>query len=334
MSDKQKVIEDTKQLISSILTSEKYGLPLKKLEREFEGFVGYPIPYNKMGFNSARDFFHEINDVVEVTHTPDGGIHLDVITNEKIARVRKLVERQKDPVRKTGSGGWRRGRGGCRAGPRHYAVQRQSQPYGRMGQRSQSHQTRYRHSDNKAPSHYDDQVRGNQSKFDSGFGSGTQAAAHNRNFRSEPLEQCRQDTTSQQQSRKQPPETDWFDLEDVDPPRFQRNQHDYAFDKDASHMPSVPATFRGRILDLLISYPNGLLASNFESVYERRYQERLSAVNMGFATVMDMLRSLSDIIDLEKMANGAVKIHQKRLNRISGMSYSSVEKITFDNLVI
>ena len=39
---------------------------------------------------------------------------------------------------------------------------------------------------------------------------------------------------------------------------------------------------------------------------------------MGFATLMDMLQSLRDLIELERLPNGEVKIHQKKLRGISG----------------
>ena len=367
MSDKVKVIEDTKQLVSSILTSEKYGLSLHKLEKVFEDFVGYSIPYDKMGFNNARDFFLEINDVVETTLTPDGSIHLDVIANEKIARVRKLVEKQKDPahrqpVRKPGSG--RGGRGGGRVGTRNYVSERrQPQPYGRMGHRpqpfqtryrrdhhqrhsqyddySRGNQTRYRHEDHQHhPQHdhyskgnqtshrhedhqgHDDYSRGNQSRYDR---SRTEAPGFSENVRTDEFEHHRQSNTNQLQLQR-PPQKSYASsdtaFEDL-PPTFERHQRQRDYDLgEATHVPSVPATFRGRILDLLISYPNGLLVSNFENVYERRYQQRLSVVNMGFATLMDMLQSLSDIIELKDMPNGAVKIRQRRLNRISGMYFT------------
>ena len=55
------------------------------------------------------------------------------------------------------------------------------------------------------------------------------------------------------------------------------------------------------------------------------YNERLSVVKMGFATLMDMLQSLLDIIQLERLPSGEVKVHQKKLRGISGtVTYFSI----------
>ena len=117
-------------------------------------FVGYSIPYRKMGFNNGKEFFCEIPDVISVTHATNGQLHLDVVTNEKIARVRKLVERQKDPVRRQGV--WRsnnrqrlgaQGYSSNRRYPQPYRtnhVRRQNPPrYGQRERYTQQEQSRY-----------------------------------------------------------------------------------------------------------------------------------------------------------------------------------------------
>lgn len=348
MTDKQKLIEDTKQLITSILTSEKYGLSLKKLEHEFQEFIGRPIRYDEMGFNSARDFFLEISDAVKVTQAPDGTIHLDVISNEKIARVRNLVERQKDPLKRNRSGNYRGhgGRGSHRRGPpRTFHQQR---PY---HQHDPSRaQPRY------APRHSQQYTRVGQTRqqYSGGGQTRQQYSGQTRrpyedewNTPTEVLPNETRNYQAQHSSRENYAIRESADYVPPPPPqealdRFGANQNDQMRISSTSgyhgterlgprdvveyqradHMPSVPATFRGRILDLLISYPNGLLASSFVSVYERRYHERLSVGNMGFATHIDMLQSMSDIIDLEDMPNGAIKIHQKKLRGIPGKALS------------
>ena len=321
MSDKQKIIDETKQLVSSILTSEKYGLPLSKLERVFEEFVGYSIPYRKMGFNNGKEFFCEITDAVTVTHATNGQLHLDVVTNEKIARVRKLVERQKDPVRRPGV--WRSNNSRQRLGVQqgYSSNRRYPQPYRTNNVRQQN------------PPRYGQQERytqQEQSRYERG--RRPQSSMPHQvpkqdcwNFR---LEETRhQKSTDASRHTHKTDQFDWYEDSHNDRTShhtYQENssyelqrKHDDDF-MEVLHTPSVPATFRGRIMDLLISYPNGLLASRLESVYERRYSERLSAVKMGFATLMDMLQSLLDIIQLERLPNGEVKVHQKKLRGISG----------------
>ena len=318
MSDKQKVIDETKQLVSSILTSEKYGLPLPKLERVFQEFVGYSIPYRKMGFNNGKDFFCEIPDAVTVSYDPNGQIHLDVVTTEKIARVRKLVERQKDPVRRPAV--WRsnnsrqRGRG---AQYGYNSNRRYPQPY-RANHMQQQNPPRY-----GQQQHY---TQHEQSRYDRG--RRTQSSTPREDDWSYPgVETTYQKSSDASRRINKTEELDWEDDSHNERASYhsykKSSSHQYQrkHDHDSMevlHTPSVPATFRGRILDLLISYPNGLLASNFETVYERRYNERLSVVKMGFATLMDMLQSLRDLIELERLPNGEMKIHQKKLRGISG----------------
>jgi hypothetical protein len=111
MADERKLKDDTTKLLTSILASEKHGLSVQELSRNFEEFMGYSIPLNKMGYNTCLDYLRDIPHAASLTKGIDG-YHVDVVTTEEIARVRKLVERQRDPANKKRSrGGWQGGRG-------------------------------------------------------------------------------------------------------------------------------------------------------------------------------------------------------------------------------
>ncbi len=357
MADKTKIIEDTKQIISSILASEKYGLTLPKLEQTHEEFVGYGIPYRKMGYNQALDFFRDIQDVVRVSYTSTGLIQLDVVSNEKIDRVRKLVERQKDSVRdiKTkrvrlglpptrGRGGGRGGRGGGRYGGYGYGGGRG----GRQGGRSYGSG---RFGYGFVPAGYE------MYEPEMYFGERvppipllqyptmpsmagypmptTKKADPPRQTQTQSQGRAIKGAPRQPSPTKPQPET---------PPRFNKTEQQKSStiqkfateqleevkrpqinfeefkpsEKEVPQAPTVPATIRGRLRDLLLDYPNGMLISKFQDVYNKRYQASFNLYNLGFNSALEMFITLTDIVDLEELTSGDVRIRTKKLQQKSG----------------
>ncbi len=417
MADREQELKKTKELVTSILTSEKYGLSLPKLEEAYYDFVGDKIPYQKLGFSRPIDFFRAINDAVRVSQM-QGEIHLDVVMNDKIATVRKLVERQRDPAKKGRRGGRRGaygphrggrgggGRGGYRGGHRggyfqpsntyprpNYAHHARPQ-YTKGGSANNRYNNNRRGFHNTGPrtgvqlqrtifnEHANPQVVSSLLDLDAqarqtrtqavsslldldarvrqtrtlpapvryvqpqptnvqptaSRTSGSSAPVRQTGLSSQPVQRVQErprptgiqpavpgpKTTasgrppispilppqSQSFSPILPPKSQSFSP--ILPPQSQSQQLRSVTEGRSTHTPSVPAAFRGRILDILIGYPNGLLLSSFETVYEKWYHESISFQRMGFYSCHHMLSSLPDIVELEETEND-VRIHTKRL---------------------
>ncbi len=77
--------------------------------------------------------------------------------------------------------------------------------------------------------------------------------------------------------------------------------------------PTVPPMIRGYIKDILVSYPNGLIGSNFDLVFQRNYGKPLVPQRLGFMSLTDLLKSLPEVVHLEQLPTGGYKLHAKRL---------------------
>lgn len=64
---RQKLLEDVKKTVRSLLLSCKDGQPLRLLERDHMEIMGYPIPYKKLGFNSSTELLNNFPDVCRKT---------------------------------------------------------------------------------------------------------------------------------------------------------------------------------------------------------------------------------------------------------------------------
>lgn len=63
MADLEKIKEETKKTIRSLLLSCKDGQPLRLLERDHMDIMGAPIPFKKLGFNSSANLLSQMPDV-------------------------------------------------------------------------------------------------------------------------------------------------------------------------------------------------------------------------------------------------------------------------------
>ena len=63
MADLEKVKEETKKTIRSLLLSCKDGQPLRLLERDHMDIMGAPIPFRKLGFSTSSQLLAEMPDV-------------------------------------------------------------------------------------------------------------------------------------------------------------------------------------------------------------------------------------------------------------------------------
>ena len=89
MADEERKLTETKQIIKSLLLSEKNGLILTALEKEHLANVGEPIPYEILGFKSCLSFLEAIPDTVELCRLPDGiNVLCKAISDESVSHLR------------------------------------------------------------------------------------------------------------------------------------------------------------------------------------------------------------------------------------------------------
>ena len=87
--------------------------------------------------------------------------------------------------------------------------------------------------------------------------------------------------------------------------------------------PRVPSTLRGEIRGLLLEYTSGLLGSNFDAAYAKRYSSYINFKKMGFDSLLDMLKSMSDIVSIVLNPSGIYKIFPRTT---ANLTRANIEK--------
>nr|XP_037277562.1 uncharacterized protein LOC119170486 isoform X1 [Rhipicephalus microplus] len=92
--------DEVETIVSSILASQKNGLPLQALDDEYRENVGTCIPYQELGYDTLVEFLESGPQVVSLQRAPDGEIVARAAYNALTAHVTKMVAEQKPgPVR-------------------------------------------------------------------------------------------------------------------------------------------------------------------------------------------------------------------------------------------
>lgn len=82
-------------MLSSVLTSEKAGVALRRLEREYETLIGTRIPYRRLGYSTLEEFLRDLRSVVRLARGPDGETMVHAVLTEATAHVAEMVKGQK-----------------------------------------------------------------------------------------------------------------------------------------------------------------------------------------------------------------------------------------------
>ena len=72
MTEEDNKLKEAKQLIRSLLLTEKNGLILTALEKEYMNLVGTALPFKQFEFQDSLSFIKSISDAVEVDQLSDG----------------------------------------------------------------------------------------------------------------------------------------------------------------------------------------------------------------------------------------------------------------------
>ncbi|CAN7999128.1 unnamed protein product [Ixodes hexagonus] len=87
--------DEVATMLSSVLTSEKAGVALRRLEREYETLIGTRIPYRRLGYSTLEEFLRDLRSVVRLSRGPDGETVVHAVMTEATAHVAEMVKGQK-----------------------------------------------------------------------------------------------------------------------------------------------------------------------------------------------------------------------------------------------
>uniref|UniRef100_A0A131YJ05 Tudor domain-containing protein 1/4/6/7 n=1 Tax=Rhipicephalus appendiculatus TaxID=34631 RepID=A0A131YJ05_RHIAP len=88
--------QEVETFLHSVLSCEKNGIPLSKLQEEYTVLIGSPIPFQKFGFERLIDYIKSIPNTAAIRKSPDNGtIIVQAVYKPMTAHVSQLVAGQK-----------------------------------------------------------------------------------------------------------------------------------------------------------------------------------------------------------------------------------------------
>ena len=96
MSFNASVKDEVKKQIRALLLSSPVGLTLDELKRDYETFIGSPLPYRKLGYNTAEDFIRDVPETISLSHK-NGMLVLRTPSDSTTEHIERLVARQNIP---------------------------------------------------------------------------------------------------------------------------------------------------------------------------------------------------------------------------------------------
>ncbi|XP_064480857.1 tudor domain-containing protein 7-like isoform X2 [Ornithodoros turicata] len=92
-------VQDVASMLHSVVSCEKDGIPLQRLEQEYQTLVGASIPFRNLGHSTLEGFIRSISDVVAIEKSPDGQVIVHAVVKPSTAHVARLVGEQKTATR-------------------------------------------------------------------------------------------------------------------------------------------------------------------------------------------------------------------------------------------
>ncbi|XP_065284174.2 tudor domain-containing protein 7B-like isoform X1 [Dermacentor albipictus] len=88
--------QEVETCLHSVLSCEKGGIPLSKLQEEYTVLIGSPIPFEMLGFEKLIDYIESIPDTAAIRKSADNGtIIVQPVCKPTTAHVSQLVAGQK-----------------------------------------------------------------------------------------------------------------------------------------------------------------------------------------------------------------------------------------------
>ncbi|XP_041368343.1 tudor domain-containing protein 5-like [Gigantopelta aegis] len=82
--------------IRALLLSSPVGLTLGELKKDYETFIGTPLPFRKLGYNTAEDFVKDIPETISISWK-NGMLVLQTPSDSTTKHIERLVARQNIP---------------------------------------------------------------------------------------------------------------------------------------------------------------------------------------------------------------------------------------------
>ena len=84
--------------------------------------------------------------------------------------------------------------------------------------------------------------------------------------------------------------------------------------------PTVPAYLQTEIKSFLIMHPNGVLNTEFELQFGKKFGHTIPYSKMGFSSLRDLTMSMSDSVSVEMLSRGRYRIYEKSNHPGSGQT--------------
>ncbi|XP_033119146.1 uncharacterized protein LOC117118617 [Anneissia japonica] len=101
MTDKAALKEDVKKLVRALLISAPLGLTVRQVEEDFEAVMGYRLPYQKLGYDTAVELLKDMKDVVKPVWDR-GQMKVMGICDDTTRHIQRMVMKQKVDTKKRG----------------------------------------------------------------------------------------------------------------------------------------------------------------------------------------------------------------------------------------
>ena len=94
MTDIAKKKEDMKKQLRALLLSAPTALTVREIKRDYEDFVGDPIPFRKMGYTTIEDMMKDMDDAFRITWK-NGTMCVQPVAQASSVHIQNLVSKQK-----------------------------------------------------------------------------------------------------------------------------------------------------------------------------------------------------------------------------------------------
>lgn len=88
-------VQDVATMLHSVVSCEKNGIPLQRLEREYQTLIGTSIPFRKFGHATLESFIKSLPEVIALEVSPSGQVLVKAVVRPTTAHVARLVGEQR-----------------------------------------------------------------------------------------------------------------------------------------------------------------------------------------------------------------------------------------------
>lgn len=86
---------EAETFLHSVLSCEKGGIPLSKIEDEYRVLIGTPIPYQQLGYRTVAEYIKSVPHTAVIRKAADGVAIVEAVPNLRTAHVSQMVANQR-----------------------------------------------------------------------------------------------------------------------------------------------------------------------------------------------------------------------------------------------